>query len=502
MRKRRFNLAELFIWVALCGVLLAWLAPTFRELAGRRDFFGVEAIAISADGSTAAAASYNGRVRVWDLSRRTPLRPIQTKASGIERIALSSGGSLLAIALPSATGAVRGDAIEIWDLRSGERIDSFPVGWRAPFCFSPRRPLLAAIVDDRAEVRSYEDGSDPVPIQIESDIQRPAALAFSVDGRSLAIGGGDSIEFFRSGDLAREASIDVPIGWRRDLSISPEGRQLLSAHASMDDDRRWFASLNAYNASTGDLEGTLDQEVTYSGVSAAYLPDGRILFAASDQLHVLDPRTRAILGEPLDSDERIRCIAAPSTGTVFLAGGRESIALWDAKSLSPIATLWNSSTSVNSSKQKIWRALILLPMVCLCIHFLQQARRRNHLCPICSVRFTPQTAEDWSLGCPSCHAAGRIDAQKIAQFERIHRIVRYSPAFSTAMYMILFAGVGLVCWLKSIPIQLYSPLGATLILMAVMPVCAWFSFFLQPKYARRAAPDKARAKQASPGNNL
>lgn len=120
MSQRHFSLAELLLWVAFVAANIACLQSYFRDFFPKRSITSVDSIVIAADGSTAAAATRDGSVRIWDLKRRTPLRTIQT-ASSSEEMTLSNDGALLAIFEPFYGNRGRGDRIEVWDVRAGKR---------------------------------------------------------------------------------------------------------------------------------------------------------------------------------------------------------------------------------------------------------------------------------------------------------------------------------------------------------------------------------------------
>lgn len=91
MSKARFTLFDLLMWVALAALVAALLAPMFGE--GARSGL-ITKVAISADGSTAAALFSDGNVRVWDVADGNRLAVLPVGQNG--DFALSADGTILA----------------------------------------------------------------------------------------------------------------------------------------------------------------------------------------------------------------------------------------------------------------------------------------------------------------------------------------------------------------------------------------------------------------------
>lgn len=495
MRAKAFSLAELFLWVAMCAALLAWLMPWYRDWTGIQELFVPQVLALSADGSTAAAADLGGAVRLWDVKSRSPLKTIQAP-SLMEGIALSADGRWLAFLRQSVGDGSYG--IEVWDVRSSEKVDSFPADRHSSFAFSPREPRLASVSGKHVELRSYGKHARPVRKQSLAGVQPPAAPIFSSNGRRLVVGGRDRIACFDAHDLSRKSAAKVSLDAFVSQSLSPDGRRLLTKGFSSDQDRRVLAAFKLYDAATGEVKATREQKwgALLDGgfdASAAYLPDGRILLAASSRLQVLDCETLAAQGAPLEAAEPIEYLAAPSSGATFLAGGRYSIDLWDADAMSPVCTLWNSPMSLSSIKQKIWRGLLILPLVGAFTYLLRRVRGRNHRCKVCGERFLPRFIEDWRLGCASCRETGRVGEQEIARFKRDQRNARRAMIFYFAFVVVAFCGIGVFCWLKELPADLVRLLTAILVMKITMLIILPLVFVFDPRSAKTAAARKPHA---------
>ncbi|CAM5653106.1 Protein kinase OS=Streptomyces tendae OX=1932 GN=GUR47_11270 PE=4 SV=1 [Streptomyces tendae] len=191
-------------------------------------------VTFSADGKTLAARTYNSLVGVWDVAGRREIRRIEEHTYAI---ALSPDGKRIAL----------GDIIgsELWDVdsRSEDARAHFTQEVRTTdVAFSPDGKALAT-VGDPSDKRSYPNNEpaklwdltrlDPEPYG-QGDPRRNLALddvtyavAFSPDGKTLATGGPYSD--VRLWDVATgrlKATLANDRVQARDLAFSPDGRSL------------------------------------------------------------------------------------------------------------------------------------------------------------------------------------------------------------------------------------------------------------------------------------
>ncbi|GLW62540.1 hypothetical protein Arub01_07840 [Actinomadura rubrobrunea] len=258
------------------------VGPPLKPGGGRSD--GADAVvhdmAFARDGRTLVTATAD-TVRVWDAARgRETAPPIVMDKGGVAR--LSPDGRLLAVQ--------QGGAVSIWDVPGRRRTGS--------------------------------------AIRVPGHTDVVWAMAFSPDGRTLAVAGLDRTVRLFDVPARRQIGGPLPVtvgGMFTDLEFSPDGRRL--AVAAADDTVRLFdtAGRRPVGAALTGHTGAV--------TALAFGPDGRTLLTGSTDRTVRhwDLPTSRQIGSPLTGHERmITGIAhAPTGATAATVSDDGTARLWN-----------------------------------------------------------------------------------------------------------------------------------------------------------------------------
>jgi WD40 repeat protein len=229
----------------------------------------------------------------------------------------------------------REGVIELWDVysRKGERLSGGPNDMVAPLAFSPNGRLLAGFgprgaltLWDLRTRKEYQTLTGKV-------IDPPRCLAFSPDGKFLAMGSGEQVNVWEIPEEFRGKFSDLPLfkqaDWLRTeakllcLALRPDGKELA---LGTDDD--WVELWEV-----GKEAPRLTLKGHRKAVRAlAYSPDGKAVLSAS-----LDGTARlwdAATGEQRvgvrGHDGPVLAVAFAPDGKSFATGGSDGTArLWD-----------------------------------------------------------------------------------------------------------------------------------------------------------------------------
>ena len=336
-------------------------------------------LSISVDGSTLAAGSDAGIVKVWDLSSGLERLSIHAHTQSVRGVALSPDARLLASCCVDRT-------VKLWDVSTGReravlrfhrnRVDAVafspdgrtlasassdltivlwdvatqsvratlkghtdvPVG----IAFSPDgRTLASAGCDHTVRLWDVVEAGARAVLRVRSRVVTP--VAFGPDGRTLASGADDGdINLWKMPSATEIRTIKSGIRRLRALAFAPDGKTLAAggAHGWV---KLWDVALGK---TQGALKGHIDR-IT----DLAFTPDGNtIVTAACDTTlrlwDVVSRRERARLGGPLVGT---RCfVLSPDGRTIAAAEYSGAIGLWDMASGRAKATLEGHSCAVIS----------------------------------------------------------------------------------------------------------------------------------------------------------
>ena len=241
-------------------------------LAGHTDW--VDSVAFSPDGHTLASADFGGTILLWDVLRHRQLsKPLTSQPASINSLAFSPDGHIL------ASG---GDKVLLWDVPGRRQLGKPLTGNENPvdsLAFSPDGRTLAASGED-GRLILWDVPLHILPSFLGRSVFPMHSVAFSPDGHTLAAGDNDgTVRLFDVPEADRPGPVrarylgdmitghDVEVN---SLAFSPDGRMLAVGGAN--DVQLW----DARDRRRLGAPLTVGQGVVYS---VAFSPNGSILAA-------------------------------------------------------------------------------------------------------------------------------------------------------------------------------------------------------------------------------
>lgn len=169
------------------GTTKVWDVASGSEIVTLRGHDGdVNAVAFSPDGISMATGGADHTIRLWDAHGGLPMTTLTGHTGPVTSLAYSRDGGLLA-------SASRDGSIKIWEMETGREIASLSSGFSGEvdrLLFSPSEDVLLASVG-KNHLRRWRlpDGESLGQLQLEDN--EILSVAFSPDGKSLAIAGID-----------------------------------------------------------------------------------------------------------------------------------------------------------------------------------------------------------------------------------------------------------------------------------------------------------------------
>ncbi|HZY89019.1 MAG TPA: sigma-70 family RNA polymerase sigma factor [Gemmataceae bacterium] len=311
-----------------------------------------------ADGRTITSAGRDGAVRVWGAATGGERSCVRAVADGPNRVALSADGRTLAV------WRAGGKEAQVIDARTGKERRRIPVGedWLPQLALSPDGSVLACATYQ--SLRTWDTASGAagaVKAAREEKTGTPGVLAFSPDGRLLALG------TTSDGSWDREPAIYLwEVGTGRPagrlagvrggtfaLAFSPDGRTL-AAGGNNGAIRLWEMASGRERVQFAGGKNWLN--------ALAFSPDGRTLAAGGFDLTAADHTVRlwdaltGALRQRLEGHRGGACCLAFSADGRRLASGSDDTTLlvWDVGRLAAEA---GPRPATAQAAADAWRAL-------------------------------------------------------------------------------------------------------------------------------------------------
>jgi WD40 repeat protein len=269
----------------ISGAVQMWDSQSLKELsyvaAHKQVVFNV---AFSTDGKYMVSASFDGTVRVWDAKTGSAIRTLTLPSEekipilAARSMALSPDGKQIAIAYEQIITKEKTPSkqylIKFWDLQSGKLLPRSKESLAAAFAlaYSPNGKQIAAVLlDGTVRLLDPTTGSDLK--SWAGQLYLPMNVAFSPDGRYLAIPLGTSVKLWNVPDFS-----DGPI-WKSvsgavvSIAFSPNGKYLASPVSTGSYDEAahlWNDTVVIWDTATGSPITTIRGETTFGTHSATF----------------------------------------------------------------------------------------------------------------------------------------------------------------------------------------------------------------------------------------
>ncbi|TMR89328.1 caspase, EACC1-associated type [Nonomuraea basaltis] len=238
----------------------------------------VERVAYRPDGRVIATASSDYTARLWNVA--DPLRPksagiVKGHTRGLTAAAFSANGKVL------VTGSAD-ETARLWEVSDTARPRALATvtGHEEPVvsvAFNPKGDLLAtAGADKSVRLWNIADPAKPKPVSVLKQATEPTEVAFSPDGRMIAVTSSAGVALLdvltpaKPGNLAALTPPDG--GGVTSVAFGPNGRNLATASST--------GTLHLWNITAAKLAGTAAGHTSPVG-DVAFSADGNVLASAS-----------------------------------------------------------------------------------------------------------------------------------------------------------------------------------------------------------------------------
>jgi WD40 repeat protein len=301
------------------SLLRAWDTATGAERFRTEGAFYRSALALSADGQTLAWTTMEKVLR-WDLARGREIVPCPGHQGNLFSLSFSPDSKRL-------VSRADDNLVHLWKLGAGQpelvrtlRGDrsNYIIGWKVRH--SPDGKLLAVPGWDNVRLLDAETGKELRKFPAASG--HPGRIAFSSDGKLLAIGGDGRSQSGRTrgrvelwevenGKLAR--TIEDHGEYLHALAFSPDGKTIALGSDAV---RLW-------DVTTGEHTRRFPGRAAH----VLFTPDGRTLIASGESVTLWDVKT-GNEARQLDAGNS-PALAVSHDGKLLATGGGQAVRLWD-----------------------------------------------------------------------------------------------------------------------------------------------------------------------------
>ena len=324
------------------GYVKFWDAATGEQLGDSLSAFeGSEAnIAVSPDGRELAVTA-SGRVEVWELPSRKPLRTLKGHYSFVYAVAYSPDGRYLASGSFDTT-------IRLWDRATGNLIRVLPghEGFVRGLAFSPDSRWIVSGAEDKS-VKLWSVDSDRELTTFHGHQQYVISVAFSPDGHRIASGSSDRTMKLWYASPSPQLTFQGHTGWVNSVAFNPDGKQVASAGGL----NSTINTLQSWDPLTGERIRVFSSESIHNA-SVVFSGDGQKLAISNGGYVAI---RNAMDGKPLffvrgnagGNYEPANIVFSPDGKRLVLGDDSGVVRVWDMSNGQEVQTLKGHTKAVD-----------------------------------------------------------------------------------------------------------------------------------------------------------